>query len=128
MTTLATLRSEISIEERLQLLNGTLPVSAYNRATLMRLIEDSSDEEIIASRDVEDLRSALQAYLNTYMAEQPEYHKWIILSCLYLNLLREPLHPKEVVGWRRDGDNYYCSAREDGDSSLCHWCVCKKMP
>ena len=61
------------------------------------------------------LHAALQDYLDRYMPEAPEAHKWIILAYLFLALVaREPMHPKAIVGWEQAGCDYICPVREEG--------------
>lgn len=71
------------------------------------------------------LHDQLQTYLNLYMADQPQAHKWIILACLFSAfLVREPMHPQEMAKWVRRGDAYACPAKEVIEDSLCRWCPC----
>lgn len=125
------LRSRISEEERGALQNddGVL-ISRYNRATLLRMLnDDESKAGTVDTERADALEKALEAYLSRYMAENPEGHKWIILSCLYCSQVEgEPMHPREVAGWRREGSDYFCRAREDVPGSVCLWCVCQPDP
>ena len=74
---------------------------------------------------VDGLKRELEEYLDRYMREQPEGRKWIILSCLFLTfVVREPMHPQEIVHWERLGDSYRCPSMEMQAGSLCRWCVC----
>ncbi len=121
------LTARISREEREDLENNeTLCISVYNRATLLRMLRDSGDREAAVDTDrAEALEAALQAYLDQYMSDMPQGHKWIILCCLYLSMVAgEPLHPQAVAGWSREGDRYYCRAREEQPGSTCLWCAC----
>lgn len=89
------LRGQISPAERAALRGDTVRnISRYNRATLLRLLECGTPEpgRMDAGR-VEALHAALREYLNRYMPDAPEAHKWIMLSCLFLAFVAmEPLH------------------------------------
>jgi uncharacterized protein (UPF0305 family) len=123
------LRRQVSAEERKALENGeAVPVSRYNRETMLRMLrQDAPAAGLVDPARAEALRRALVAYLGTYMPDCPQGHKWIILSCLFLAMVAcEPMHPQAVTGWEKRGDGYVCRAREDGDGSVCRWCVCRK--
>ncbi|MDO4866961.1 MAG: hypothetical protein Q4C10_10450 [Clostridia bacterium] len=100
-------------------------ISRYNRDTLLRMLD--LDEPTPMPVDIgraKALHAALRDYLNRYMPEAPEAHKWIILACLFLALVAgEPMHPKAIVGWKKAGDGYICPAREE--DGVCQWCVCR---
>ncbi len=122
------LRARISEEERADLENdGDLVIGSYNRATMLRMLRDTGAREKTVDTDRADaLENALRSYLDRYMADMPRGHKWVILSCLYLAMVAgEPMHPQAITGWRREGDRYYCRAREDTPDSTCRWCVCR---
>ncbi len=122
------LRARISEEERADLENdGDLVIGSYNRATMLRMLRDTGAREKTVDTDRADaLENALRSYLDRYMADMPRGHKWVILSCLYLSMVAgEPMHPQAITGWRREGDRYYCRAREDTPDSTCRWCVCR---
>lgn len=126
------LAGQISDEERAALEDGgrELVISRYNRATVLKLLsmkESGADHGAITvdTALVDGLKRELEEYLDRYMREQPEGHKWIILSCLFLTfILREPMHPQEIVRWERLGGLYHCPSREVQAGSLCRWCVC----
>lgn len=111
---------------------GSLPVSDFNRATLLRLRDlDRLGGEVDAGR-VELLRSRLEAYLLEWLPGKPDAHRFIVASCIGLAfVLCEPLHPIAPTGIRlrvRDGSaTYYCPVREDHDGSLCEFCTCRDM-
>ena len=126
------LAGHISDEERVALEGDgrELVISSYNRATVLKLLsmkENGVDRgPITVETDLVDgFKRELEEYLDRYMREQPEGHKWIILSCLFLTfIMREPMHPQEIVRWERLGDLYRCPSREMQAGSLCRWCVC----
>ena len=109
---------------------GELVISRYNRATVLKLLsmkESDADQGPITvdTALVDALKRELEEYLDRYMREQPEGHKWIILSCLFLTfVLREPMHPQEIVHWERIGGSYRCPSAEMQAGSLCLRCVC----
>ncbi len=122
------LRAQISEEERDDLeRNDLILISGYNRSTVLRLLHEDADADgTVDTERADALRRALEDYLKQYMAEYPQGHKWVILSCLYLALVAgEPMHPQRMTGWRRQGDTYFCRAREDLPGSVCQWCVCR---
>ena len=122
------LRARISEEEREELESGgDLVIGSYNRATMLRMLRDTETREKTVDIALADaLENALRSYLDRYMADMPRGHKWVILSCLYLAMVAgEPMHPQAITGWRREGDRYYCRAREDTPDSTCRWCVCR---
>ena len=147
---LESLLRQISGEERAALLEGggDLRINPYNRATMVRMLKmgeeleklreagriskarsgSSSGPEKDQPLDLDSARALhdqLQTYLNLYMADQPQAHKWIILACLFSAfLVREPMHPQEMAKWVRRGDAYACPAKEVTEDSLCRWCAC----
>ena len=128
------LAGHISDAERISLEDDgssrELVISRYNRATILKLLsmkESDADcgPNTVDTALVDGLKGALEEYLCRYMGEQPEGHKWIILSCLFLTfIVREPMHPQEVVHWERLGDVYQCPSIEMQAGSLCRWCIC----
>lgn len=122
------LRAQISPDERAALRDGTVPnISRYNRMTLLRILEcEAADLGRTDAGRVEALRAALREYLNRYMPDTPEAHKWIILSCLFLAFVAmEPMHPQAIVGWKKAEDGYLCPSREE--DGICQWCVCRSF-
>ena len=127
---LGQLRKGITPSERKALENGGegLVIGRYNRETLLRMLDmdDLPEGQGVDPERLEGLEGALRDYLNRYMPDQPEGHKWIVLSCLFLALVvREPMHPREIVGWRQAGGAYICPTREPSSGSICRWCVCR---
>ena len=77
----------------------------------------------------ENLARYLQDYLDEYMPDAPEGHKWIVLASLYLAFVaRRPLHPIDragVVVEQLDGRTIYrCPLKVPGDNPICDACVC----
>ena len=77
----------------------------------------------------ENLALSLQEYLDEYMSDNPEGHKWIVLASLYLAFVaRRPLHPIDragVVVEQLDGRTIYrCPLKVPGDNPICDACVC----
>ena len=122
------LRGRISEEERENLENDTIHyISKFNRATLLRMLREPENRSGTVDTDrASALETALKLYLDQYMTDMPQGHKWVILSCLFLSMIAgEPLHPREMTGWVREGGAYYCRAREEQPGSVCCWCVCR---
>lgn len=120
------LRSWIYPAERAALRDDTIQnISRYNRMTLLRILEcEEPDRGRMDAGRVEALHVALREYLNRYMPDTPEAHKWIILSCLFLAFVAmEPMHPQAIVGWEKKEDGYFCPSREE--DGICQWCVCR---
>ena len=125
---LVELKAQVSGEERAALIAGVMPaISAFNRSTMLRMLSmDATSPGSVDTRCSQEMTDALQTYLNRYMADKPEGHKWIILSCLFLVLVaREPMHPQPIVHWLCEDGRYHCPAREDDEGSLCRFCVCE---
>ncbi len=105
------------------------------RALCMALDEvETADEHTQPEPDVdlkaaENLALSLQEYLDEYMSDNPEGHKWIVLASLYLAFVaRRPLHPIDragVVVEQLDGRTIYrCPLKVPGDNPICDACVC----
>ena len=127
---LGQLQDSINPGERRALENASegLVISRYNRETLLRMLamDGLPEEGDIDAASLEAMKAALEDYLSRYMPDRPEGHKWIVLSCLFLAfIVREPMHPREIVGWKRADGAYICPAREMSPGSLCRWCVCR---
>jgi len=124
------LRGRISEQEKADIESGEIRMSSYNRTVIRRLLSGAACPEGMVDTDrADELQSALETYLERYMPEYPQGHKWIILSCLFLAMAaEEPLHPQQAAGWIRRGDACYCRAREDQPGSICKWCVCRSGP
>lgn len=120
------LRARISPDERAALRDNTVQnISRYNRMTLLRILEcEEPDLGRMDAGRVEALHAALREYLNRYMPDAPNGHKWIILSCLFLAFVAmEPMHPQAIVGWEKKEGGYLCPSREE--DGICQWCVCR---
>lgn len=129
----ALLAQQITAEERelLEKKTGNLIISEYNRNTLLRMLDRQvvSDDIVDTDRMIRLIRT-LQKYLQTYMENQPEGHRWIILACLFLSgVVKEPMHPQAIVHWEQDlsGMNYYCPAFSAEEGSTCRFCVCQNL-
>ena len=149
----AQLKERISPQEAEQLRNGTdgLCISAFNRDVCLRLLDaeiprgtvdrDSadracpkspkntadSDSAAIDPADVAALEADLSAYLNEYMEDRPEGHKWIILACLYLTFAeRLPMHPQSAAKWVEKDGRYYCPSMAP-ESITCKYCMCESI-
>lgn len=127
---LKALKARVTPAERAALMDGGagLVISRYNRETLLRMLDMDAPP---AGRDVDArgmaaLEAALEDYLARYMPDRPEGHKWIVISCLFLAcIVREPMHPREIVGWEEADGGYLCPARDTSPGSLCRWCACR---
>ena len=127
---LKALKARVTPAERAALRDGGagLVISRYNRETLLRMLDMDAPP---AGRDVDArgmaaLEAALEDYLARYMPDRPEGHKWIVISCLFLAcIVREPMHPREIVGWEEADGGYLCPARDTSPGSLCRWCACR---
>ena len=122
---LARLRDRITPPERAALeADAVTGISRYNRSTLLRMLTEPAPPHKVELSRVEALEKALKDYLNREMPEAPDGHKWIVLSCLYLAfVVREPMHPRVFVKWRRTEDGYACPAFDA--HGVCRWCVCR---
>lgn len=129
---LARLQGEISQEERAALTEGTLPMNAHNRETIQELLSRTDcPEAAVEETEVRELEDLLEGFLGQYLADNRPAWKWIRISCTYLSFLaRRPLHSKAMVGYDEVEENgerhYYCRAREEGASSTCRFCVCRR--
>lgn len=129
------LREKISEEEWEKLAEGgkDLLVSDFNREKLLELKErEGNDAKSVDLSKAEEFHGMLQKFLDTYMKENPEGHKWIILSCLYLAFVaEEPLHPMDKVGsvvrYDRGRKVYFCPLKDVSEESTCRYCVCRKL-
>lgn len=129
------LKGEISPEEWELLASEpcSFPISGHNRRTLLSMREqmDTAEKEVSGDR-VQELRRRLSAYLDRYMPEQPQGHKWIILSSLYLTfILERPMHPLDAVHIRVEewaGKlQYVCPCKSSDEESVCFFCVCQPV-
>ena len=91
--------------------------------------EHTQPEPEVDLEAAENLARYLQEYLDEYMPDAPEGHKWIVLASLYLAFVaRRPLHPIDragVVVEQLDGRTIYrCPLKVPGDNPICDACVC----
>ena len=129
---LACLNGDVSDQDwrRLEASDPGLVISRWNRQTLLRMRGFQPDGADVDDRRVEAMERTLSRFLDRHMADQPEGHRWILLSCLFLAFIaREPLHPGEIVHHRPSMEGgrvvHRCPAREDAPDSLCRFCVCQ---
>lgn len=127
------LKNAVSEEEYQKLSDHTLPhINEFNRSTILEMLEHTSvSEEDIPEERICALRDILKQYLKTYLPEQKNAWKWIILSCIYLGFLcHRPLHPQNMVRYsvvHEDGEQvYYCPAKAEEKNTACSFCVCRK--
>lgn len=126
------LESRISPEEKEMLRSSDpgLDISDFNRSVCMRIIEPEEDFDCdqaeIDESAADELESSLKEFLSEYMADRPEAHKWIVLSCLELTFVeRRPMHPQSSASWVfRDG-KYLCPSM-NRDSIICSYCACEE--
>ena len=112
----------ISPEEwdRLKTGETDVPVSEYNRKTLLKLKNTYLDFEGEADdSEIETFKENLEAFLSDRWPEEKEAHRYVISSCLALKyLFRLPLHPQDQAGWYSevsDGEaKYFCPLYEEG--------------
>lgn len=115
---------------------GSLPVSHANRAILLEMSDFEPPVcKCIPDHKVARLKGLLSAYLQEYMADRSDWHKGIIITCLYRAFVaEEPLHPREAVHYREEegpeGRVYYCpvkeTGKEDGEENICSFCPARK--
>ena len=125
---------KIPADEWRRLVEGdaSLAISRHNRETLLRMRRYEPSNEPVSDADVRAMERLLNDYLERYMPDRPEGHRYIVSCCLFLAFVtREPLHPAEIVNHRQTVENgvirYRCPAREDVPGSLCRFCVCEGM-
>ncbi len=113
--------------EQLEQSTGTLSIGEFNRNVLLHIRDnDCGMEEDIPDERVQRLSVLLRDYLEKYMADRPEGHKWILIACIYLTFIEKiPMHPQDAVKWVERNHEYYCPAHS-GAGSVCEYCVCKK--
>ncbi|MBQ8974217.1 MAG: DUF2115 family protein [Oscillospiraceae bacterium] len=127
------LKGEIAPDQWRSLESGGegLVISRHNTETLLSMRGAVISEDFpIDSASVEALEALLEEYLDRYMSDKPEGHKWIIISSLYLCFIaRKPMHPIDIVGIRtaQEGGKtvYYCPAKTSGKGDICSFCVCR---
>ncbi len=109
-----------------------VPVSRFNRETLLDLRERESFPGEAEDARVRALRETVEGYLREQWAEEPGAHKYVTAVCLAMTFLYEkPMHPPEKAHYRsliRDGKaRYFCPARESGEGSVCEFCLSEPM-
>ena len=103
-------------------------ISEFNRAVCLRLLEAKRPgDSPVSAEKAARLEAELREYLEKYMPDHPDGHKWIILACLYLTFAeRLPMHPQAAAKWiERDG-RYFCPSMEP-DGLICRYCMCESM-
>ena len=109
-----------------------MPVSMANRAILLQMRDFKPDAcKSLSAGKVRRLEDLLSSYLNQYMEDRPDWHKWIIMVCLFRAFVaEEPLHPREAVNYRIErtpaGVLYYCPVKETGAENICSFCPARK--
>ena len=113
--------------EKLRLGEG-LVISSFNREVCLRLLEnDSAVADPVPETESGTLEAELKSYLEEYMQDKPEGHKWIITACLYLTYVEHlPMHPQSAAKWKEQGGRYFCPSMEP-DSFICKRCKCEKL-
>ena len=121
-------------EEWADLASGRMavPVSPFNRETLLELREREDFPGEAEDGLVRSLRQTVEGYLLRMWAEEPGAHKYVTAVCLAMTFLWEkPMHPPEKVNFRslvREGKaRYFCPAREPGEGSVCEFCRSEPM-
>ena len=109
-----------------------VPVSRFNRETLLELREREDFSGEADAGKVRALRETVEGYLREQWAEEPGAHKYVVAVCLAMTFLYEtPMHPPEKALYRclvRDGKaRYFCPAREPGEGSVCEFCLSEPM-
>ena len=120
----------------------SLTINNHNRETLLEMRalcmatdpaeapnEHTHPEPEVDLEAAENLARYLQEYLDEYMPDAPEGHKWIVLASLYLAFVaRRPLHPIDRAGVLIEQLNgstiYRCPLKVSGDNPICDACVC----
>ena len=121
------LAAQISSDEAAALRSGSgLCINDFNRSVCLRLLDsDCTDDAPVSPADADLLRSELADYLNEYMQDKPEGHKWIILACLYLTFVEHlPMHPQHAAKWTEKDGRYYCPNMVP-ESITCRFCMCE---
>ena len=128
------LQRTVSEDEIDKLSAHTLPhISEFNRSVILEMLQDKLlAQEEISEEKVTALKNTLENYLQSYLPDQKEVWKWIILSCVYLCFIcHKPLHPQEMVHYIISQDNnqtiYYCPMKSVKGDTACVFCVCQKL-
>lgn len=114
---------------RLKHADPSLTISSFNREVLLSVGNTPVGDSEIDTDSVRDLHRALQQYLDTYMADCPTGHKWIIITSIYLTFVQKrPMHPQQATHWRRVAGSkkteYICPCKDTAANSVCSYCVC----
>ena len=124
------LQEQISPEEAAALRAGGegLSINAFNTSVCLRLLDDGRrDSTPVPYEKAQTLKTDLKNYLNEYMQDKPEGHKWIIIACLYLTFVeRLPMHPQTASGWIEKDGHFYCPHMVP-ESFICSCCMCEPM-
>lgn len=102
-------------------------INDFNRGVMLRLKENCDDSlDLVPEKEIKQLADELKDYLNKYMQDQPEAHKWIIFACIYLTYLEQvPMHPQDKVNWVKKEDGYFCPYYSG--EGACLYCMCEKL-
>lgn len=121
------LLAKISEQEWLALEENALPLNAFNRSVILQMRESKAPrDEAVPISAVRALHESLAAYLQQYMSECSQGHKWIELACIYLAYIKRiPMHPQVAAHWEKTADGYRCPMHAGADT-LCSHCACKK--
>ena len=109
------------------------PISKYNREFLLEMKQaEIKEKKRISMNQILKLRKLLRDFLAEYMADKPQWWKWIIMACIYLTYVAErPMHPIEVVGAKTeivDGKTTYkCPMKSKEKGTVCDYCVCEYL-
>ena len=127
------LQRTVSEDEIDKLSAHTLPhISEFNRSVILEMLQDKLlAQEEISEEKVTALKNTLENYLQSYLPDQKEVWKWIILSCVYLCFIcHKPLRPQEMVHYIISQDNnqtiYYCPMKSVKADTACVFCICRK--
>lgn len=115
--------------------DSDFPISRYNKVFLLQMKRTKirwEDEKELSMNEILKLRNLLKDFLRQYMADKPEWWKWIIMACIYRTYIAEkPMHPLPVVGIQTEevkGKTIYrCPERSLEKGSVCKYCVCRGM-
>lgn len=123
------LLNNITSEEWIQLEQKSedFIINDFNRGVMLRLKENKTKSlETVPEKEIEQLSDELKDYLNQYMQDQPQAHKWIIFACIYLTYIEQvPMHPQDKVNWIKREDGYFCPYYSG--EGACLYCMCEKL-
>ena len=104
-------------------------ISEHNRAALLRLRTCDRSEDEIADDDIASMEALLERFLEEHLPGRPAAARWITTACLALAfVLREPLHPVDLVGAECRMNNGHVQWRcpiNEGAGTLCAFCPCE---